>query len=61
MDVDALEILILWQLDKILYKWLTATCSKTKSVNGPMIIEEVKSFYDYMKKADNCTITDRWL
>jgi len=26
-----------------------------------MIIEEMKSFYDDMKKADNCTITDRWL
>jgi hypothetical protein len=57
LEDDALEILILWQLDKILYtyKWFTAVCSKTKSVGGPMIID------DDMKRTDNCTITDSWL
>jgi hypothetical protein len=46
------------QLDKVLYKWFTAMHSKGKPMIGPMIIEKAKSFYDEMKIADKCTLSD---
>jgi hypothetical protein len=37
------------QLDKVLFKWFTAMCSKGNPVTRPMIIDKAISVYDEMK------------
>jgi hypothetical protein len=37
------------QLDKVLYKWFTAMCSKGKPWPGTVVIENATSFYDEIK------------
>ena len=46
---NTLEILILWQLDKVLCKWFTIMCSEVKPVSGPIVIQKAKSCYVAMK------------
>jgi hypothetical protein len=43
---QALKERKLCQLDKVLYKWFTAVCSKGKPITGPVLIGKAKSFYD---------------
>jgi hypothetical protein len=61
LDADTPEILILWQLDKVLYKCLTAVHSEGKPMTGCMIIEKAKCFYGEIKITDNCTFSNGWL
>lgn len=61
MYVNAPEILILWQLDKVLCKWCTTMWSKGKLESGPMIIVTVKSSSVEMKIISNCTFSVGWL
>jgi hypothetical protein len=46
------------QLDQVLHKWFTAMCSEGKPMIGPMIIEKTKLFYDQIRIADLCTISE---
>jgi hypothetical protein len=46
------------QLDKVLYKWFTATCSKGKPMTGLTIMEKANTFYNEMKICDKCTYSD---
>ena len=43
------------QLDRVLYEWFIAVCSKGKLVTGPMIIKKTKSFNEEMEIIDRCT------
>jgi Tc5 transposase DNA-binding domain. len=45
----------LMQLDRVLYEWFIAVCSKGKLVTGPMIIKKTKSFNEEMEIIDRCT------
>jgi hypothetical protein len=39
-DADPVEILVLEQLERVLYKWFTAIPSKGRPITGPVIIEK---------------------
>jgi hypothetical protein len=36
------------QLDKV-YEWFTAMCAEGKPMNGPVVVDKAKWFYDEMK------------
>jgi hypothetical protein len=46
------------QLDKVLYKWLTAMCSERKPMTEPMVIVKAKFIHDGMKITDKCTFSE---
>jgi hypothetical protein len=45
------------QLDKVLFKWFTAMCSKGNPMTRPMIIDKAISVYDEMKIHGKCAFS----
>jgi len=43
------------QLDRVLYVWFIAVCSRGKPMTGPVVIKKAKSFYEEMEITDKCT------
>jgi len=47
------------QLDKVLYRWLTAKHSERKPMTGPTVIRKVSLFV--IKISNTCTFSMGWL
>jgi hypothetical protein len=57
--------MILWQLGRVLRKWLTALCFEGRPVYVPVLIKKKKTsfffFSDEMKIIGKSTFSDGWL